>query len=59
MATRTVAENVKKDRRSFFLNGGMGVFLGLLSSRLVVEVCVIPVFLHSCENWDLSEELLR
>ena len=62
MATRAVEENVKKDRRSFFLYGGIGVVQGdlsPLSSRSVVEVCVMPIVLYGCESWILSEEILR
>ena len=62
MATRAVEENVKKARRSFFLYGGIGVFQGdlsPLSSRSVVEVCVMLILMYSCENWIVSEELLR
>ena len=62
MATRAVEENVKKARRSFFLYGGIGVFQGdlsPLSSRSVVEVCVMPILMYGCEDWIVSEELLR
>ena len=62
MATRAVEENVKKARRSFFRYGGIGVFQGDLSPlsfRSVVEVCVMPILMYGCENWIVSEELLR
>ena len=62
MAIRAVEENIKKARKSFFLYGGIGVFLGdlsPLSSRSVVEVCVMPILLYGCENWIVSEKLLR
>ena len=51
-------ENIKKARKSFYLYGGIGVFLdfGPLSSRSVVEVCVMSILL--CENWIVSEKLL-
>ena len=45
-----------------FLYGGIGVFLGdlgPLSSRSFVEVCVMSILLYGCENWIVSEKLLR
>ena len=62
MATRAVEENMKKAQKSFFLYDGIGVFLGdlnPLSSRSVVEVCVMPILLYGCKNWRVSEKLLR
>ena len=54
MANRAVEEGIKKARRSFFHHGAaIGVFQGdlsPLSSRAVVESCVMPVLLYSCEN---------
>ena len=52
MANRAV-EGIKKARRSFFDYGTIGVFQGglsPLSSRAVVENCVMPVLLYGCEN---------
>ena len=54
MVNRAVEEGIKKARRSFFHHGAaIGVFQGdlsPLSSRAVVESCVMPVLLYSCEN---------
>ena len=54
MANRAVEKGIKKARRSFFHHGAIGVFQGglsPLSSHAVVESCVMPVLLYSCENW--------
>ena len=53
--------NIKKARRAFFARG-QGVFLGSLnplSSRSIVESCVMPVLLHGAESWILNESLLQ
>ena len=45
MSSRAVQENIKKAGRSFFMFGSIDVFQGdlsPLSSRSVVEVCVMP-----------------
>ena len=52
MATKA-AEEEKRARRAFFLIGGIRVFRGdliPLSSRSVVEVCVMPIVLYGCES---------
>ena len=56
MANRAVEEGIKEVRRTFFHYGAIGVFQGdlsPLSSRAVVESCVMPVLLYGCENWVL------
>ena len=61
MANRAVEEGIKKARRSFFHFGSIGVFQGdlsPLSSRTVVESCVLPVLLYGSENWVLTEQLI-
>ena len=61
MAKRAVEEGIKKARRSFFHFGAIGVFQGdlsPLSSRAVVESCVMPVLLYGYENWVLIEQLI-
>lgn len=55
-------ENIKKARRAFFHYGSIGVFQGdicPLSSKSVLECCVIPVLLYGCENWILTEPLCQ
>ena len=61
MANRAVEEGIKKARRSFFHYGSIGVFQGdlsPLSSRSMVEYCVLPVLLYGYENWVLTEQLI-
>ena len=63
LATKSVVENIKKARRAFFFHyGSIGVFQGdicPLSSKSVLECCVIPVLLYGCENWILTEPLCQ
>ena len=62
MATKSIEENIRKARRAFFLLGSLGSFqgdLGPLSSRSVVETCVLPVLMYGCESWILSEGDLK
>ena len=59
LATRSVDENIKK---AFFHYGSIGVFQGdicPLSSKSVLECCVIPVLLYGCENWIMTEPLCQ
>ena len=59
-ATKSVDENIKKARRSFFHYGSIGAFQGdicPLSSRSILESCVMPVLLYGCENWIMTEVL--
>ena len=61
-ASRSVEENIKKARRAFFHFGSIGVFQGdisPLSSREVMESCVMPVLLYGSENWILTEALME
>ena len=54
--------NIQKARRAFFHYGSIGVFQGdisPLSSREVIESCVMPVLLYGSENWILMDDLLR
>ena len=51
--------NIGKARRSFFLHGSIGAFQGdlnPLSTRSIIETCVLPVLLSGCENWILSSK---
>ena len=61
-SSRSVEENIKKARRAFFHFGSIGAFQGdisPLSSREVIETCVMPVHLYGSENWILTETLLQ
>ena len=54
LATRSVDENIKKARRAFFHYGSIGAFQGdlsPLSSRSILDACVMPILLYRCENW--------
>ena len=54
MANGAVEEGIKKARRNSFHFGAIGVFQGdlsPLSSRAVVESCVMPVLLYSCDGF--------
>ena len=61
LAIRSIAENIKKARRAFFLYDNIeAVFQGDLSpvtSRSVVESCVMPVLLFGCENWVMTRAM--
>ena len=59
--TRAITKNIKKARRAFFAYGSIGAFQGdlsPLSSRSVVETCVIPVLLFGSENWLLNRAMI-
>ena len=61
-ASRSVEENIQKARCAFFQYGSIGIFQGdvsPLSSREVIESCVMPVLLYASENWILTEPLLK
>ena len=54
-----VKERIQKARATFFANGQLGAFHGLLnplSSRSIIESCVL---LYSSENWVLNRPLLQ
>lgn len=51
-------ENIQKVRRSFIHFEGFQGDLNPLSTRLVVETCVIPV-LYCCENWSVTARILQ
>ena len=57
-----VEENNCKVQRSFFHYGAIGAFQGdlnPLSSRSIIEMCVLPVLLYSCENCLLNHDNLH
>ena len=54
--TKWIEENIKKARRAFFARGS-GVFHGTLnplSSKSIVELCVLPCLLFGAETWILN-----
>ena len=60
-STKAVAENISKARKAFFSFGCIGAFQGKLnplSSRSVVEACVMPVLLFGAESWYLTDSVL-
>ena len=62
MASRSVEENIRKARKSFFHYGNLGAFQGdlsPLSTRSIIETYVMPVLLFGCENWILSKTNLE
>ena len=62
LATRSVGENIKKARRAFFHYGSIGAFqddLSPLSSRSILDACVIPILLYGCENWLMTHALME
>ena len=53
---------INKVRAAFFLHGELGAFRGQLnplSSRSLIESCVIPVLMYGSESWTLSKTLLN
>ena len=57
-----VHERIQKARAAFFANGQLGAFQGLLnplSSRSIIESCIIPILLYGSENWVLNYSLLE
>ena len=62
VAAKSVEENIVKARRAFFLYGSIGAFQGdisPLSSRSVLESCVMPILLFGSENWVVTEGLIE
>ena len=58
-ANKSVDENIKKARRTFFHYGSLGSFQGdlnPLSTGSIIQTCVMPVLLYGCENWVLSDK---
>ena len=59
--SRWIEGNIEKARRAFFARGS-GVFHGTLnplSSRNIVEHCVVPCLLFGAESWILNASLLQ
>ena len=60
-ASKSIYENTKKARRAFFSYGSIGAFQGdlnPLSSKSIIDTCVMPILLFGSENWILSDTLL-
>ena len=57
-----VKERIQKARATFFTNGQLGAFHGLLnplSPPSIIESCVFPVLLYGSEKWVLNHRLLQ
>ena len=62
LATRSIDENIKKARRAFFHYGSIGAFQGdlsPLSSRSILDSCVMSVLMYGCENWLMTHVLVE
>ena len=62
LANCCVEQNIRKARSCFFHYGSLGSFQGdinPLSTKSVIDTCVMPVLLYGCENWVLTDALLR
>ena len=58
---KSVTERIQKSRAAFFSHGQLGAFHGLLnplSSRSLVECCILPVLMYGSESWILNSTLL-
>ena len=58
---KAITENISKAQKALFSFGCMGVFQGdlnPLSSRSVVDTCVMPVLLFGSESWFLTDATL-
>ena len=62
MASWSVEENIRKAHKSFFHYGSLGAFQGdlsPLSTRSIIETCVMPILLFGSENWIVSGGILE
>ena len=60
-ASKSIDENIYKARRAFFCYGSIGAFQGdlnPLSSKAIIDTCVMPILLFGSENWILSDSLM-
>ena len=58
---KSIKERINKACGAFFAHGELGAFHGLLnplSSRSLIESCVIPVLMYGAESWCLNKTLL-
>ena len=59
--TTSKMERINKACSAFFSHGELGAFHGLLnplSSRSLIECCIIPVLMYGSESWVLNSTLL-
>ena len=57
----SIKERITKARAAFYSHGQLGAFHGLLnplSSRSLIEACIIPVLMYGSESWILNSSLL-
>ena len=57
----SIMERINKARSAFFSHEELGAFHGLLnplSSRSLIECCIIPVLMYGSESWVLNSTLL-
>ena len=57
----SITERINKARSAFFSHGKLGTLNGLLnplSSRSVIECCIVPVLMYGSESWVLNSILL-
>ena len=62
LANCCVEQNITKARGCFFHYGSLGAFQGdinPLSTKSIIDTCVMPVLLYGCENWVLTNTLLQ
>ena len=62
LASKSIEENIKKARRALFSYGSIGAFQGdlnPLSSKSIINSCVVPILIFGSENWILTESLLH
>ena len=62
LATKSVEENILNAHHAFFHYGSIGVIQGdinPLSSRSVLENCVVLILLFGSENWVMTEGLVE
>ena len=62
LMTKSVEENIAKARHASFHYGSIGFCqkdISPLSSKSMLEVCVIHIMLYGSENWVLTEKLVE
>ena len=62
LSRKGVDENIAKAHGCFFHYGSIGSFQGdinPLSTKSVIDTCVMPVLLYGSENWVLTEGPLK